>query len=178
MLRRMRNWRTGARSKDRKHARAALKRMLTAAERAQGQTLAEVQLLGQVMPPRIFAQLGRSASRALAAQQIQLPEPAGTGTVVVWALQAGEEVLPRPRSPRFPRVLRTPYAATIHQGAPVEPAWYQLIALSLADAEPALLAPPVLERFDLDGLVAREIEDLGLRFPLAPLDGARRPPDR
>jgi hypothetical protein len=41
-----------------------------------------------------------------------------------------------------------------------------------------MLAPPVLERFDLDGVAAREIDDLGLRFPLAALDRARRPADR
>jgi hypothetical protein len=46
MLRQMRTWRTGARSHDRKLARAALQRVPTAAERARGQTLAEVQLLG------------------------------------------------------------------------------------------------------------------------------------
>jgi len=150
--------------------RGAARRALRDAERVDG-PLPEVQLLGQLLPARVYARLYTSTRPALRRTDIRLPDPPSAGGVVMlWALEAGAETTPRPGSPRVPVILGMPLAAMIERGMPYEPAWWLLLRQRLADAPAAPLAVPVLERYSPEGTVQRTVEDFGLHFPLAALD--------
>ena len=161
------------RGRERRQARAALKRLISAAHDAEDAV--DLQLFGQSMSPGVYERFRPIANQNMRRRRIiqTLPDSRGQTIVIVWGLEAGSEVIPSLSTRDFPDLLGTTVAIHCHGDAPDGPAFVSGVATWLevnASEERWRPAPPLLQRWRRDGSKTIETVDFGLRYPLPALD--------
>jgi hypothetical protein len=160
--------------KEERQARAALKRAISAAEG--DDDAVGLQLFGQSMAPGVYERFRPIANQNMRRRRIiqTLPDSRGQTMVVVWGLEAGTEVVPTLSTRDFPTLLGTTVAIHCAGDAPDGPAfvsgvltWLQVNTDEAPHWRPA---PPLLQRWRIDGSKAIETIDFGLSYPLPALD--------
>ena len=164
----------GKERREERRARAALKREIKSGGQ-HGETV-PLQLFGQAMPPSVYERFRRVTNENLKRRHIRqaLPDSQGHAMVVLWGLEAGTEMVPMPSVRDFPKILGKTVAVRCRGAADYRGGFIAALNSWLplnADAAPAwLLAPPVLQSWDLEGVEWVEIVDFGLDYPLPALD--------
>jgi hypothetical protein len=160
--------------REQRHARAALKRLISAAE---GDSKAVgLQLFGQAMSAAVYERFRPIANQNMRRRRIiqTLPDSLGQTVVVVWGLEAGSAVVPSLSTRDFPTLLGTTVAVRCAADAPDGPAFVSgvvsWIDINSHDAPTWVPAPPLLQRWHRDGSKATETVDFGLTYPLPALD--------
>ena len=164
----------GKERREERRARAALKREIKSGGQ-HGETV-PVQLFGQAMPPSVYERFRRITNENLKRRHIRqaLPDSQGHAMVVLWGLEAGMEMVPMPSVRDFPKILGQTVAVRCRGAADYRGGFVAALNSWLplnADAATAwLLAPPILQSWDLEGVESVEIVDFGLDYPLRALD--------
>jgi hypothetical protein len=161
------------RGRERRQARAALKRLINAAHDADDAV--DLQLFGQSMPPAVYERFRPIANQNMRRRRIiqTLPDSHGQTMVIVWGVEAGSEVIPSLSTRDFPNLLGTTVAIHCRGDAPDGPAFVTGVAtwLEVNTSEGRWRpAPPLLQRWRSDGSKTIETVDFELRYPLPALD--------
>jgi hypothetical protein len=134
-----------------------------------------VQLLLQLVPARLYEPFRARTARKLASfgNPISLPASAGCHwMMVLWGHFADENAPPCFRPIHVPsELIGSTKAVLLHPGweSNLNDAIAAAITDWLSDVEhlAVLLAPPVLETWQVDGTHDRRLVDYGVRYPLA-----------